>query len=273
MKTLISFFAIPGSYIAYFLLLYLGWSELPLSIINRFAKPKTKLVCIFSHTSLWDFYILTLYLLAYPQELAMVRFLVRADFFRYGRGRVLKLLGALPASTIDENIVGGVDKVVDTLNSYDKFVFLISPKGSILKKPWKSGFYYIADKTDAKLCCVGLDYIKKEPVMTTIRGSTKDFTSYEDTCASLQNDLKEIIPLFREREIVKLDGEFPVITPISTTRIVFYHLCSNILFVVLFLQKEMDITTIFYNVILLNIKLFCLMIFLLALDLTIKITI
>jgi len=199
------FLFLPISYLAFTILWVMGWSELPEKMIDKF-KSNMRLVCVFSHTSAWDFYILSLYLLAYPEELKYVRFMMRPDFFDKPGGWILYKLGALPGTKITESNGGAVEKTAESLNKLDRFVFLISPKGSIMRREWKSGFYHIANQTNASLTVVGLDYVERCPVITKIQD---DILNKDTVIKKLQEDLSTIVPFYRDQEVVdiKMPGD------------------------------------------------------------------
>lgn len=187
------------SYFFRALLRFLGWHAIPEYILKEFEK-NPRLVCAFSHTSLWDFVILSIYLLAYPEELGVFRFLVRKDFFDrwYGiPGKMIRRIGAIPAGFKEQ--VSVVNETATELNKHDRFIFLISPKGSILLKPWRSGFYHIAEASNAKLCVIGLDYSILTPSMGIIY-DRMDFDSMDDMIVHLKIEMGTITPVFPERE-------------------------------------------------------------------------
>ena len=76
-------------------------------------------------------------------------------------------------------------------------MFLISPKGSILKKDWKSGYYYISKQINVPIIAVGLDYEQK----TIYIGKPIDNQLDEPIIKNkLYHDLSKIVPLYPEQE-------------------------------------------------------------------------
>jgi len=189
----------PLKFIARFILFSMGWQLLHNSILNRITE-YDKSVLVFSHTSYSDFYILMLYLLAYPYNLSHIKTLVKPQPFAYA-GKLLRAFGAIPATRVDDKNGGAVSRIVTELKQFDKFAFLISPKGSIIKREWRSGYYYIAKNLQANLIAVGLDYEKKCVIFSPDISYTK---SEENIRNFLREQLKEIVPLFPDEEVVPI---------------------------------------------------------------------
>lgn len=190
--------------IARSLLFITGWSgftEQQLRLLHRHPRA----VVVFSHTSYVDFYLLALYLIAYPKDMAMVRTLVKPEPFAY-MGWLLRRFGAIPAARIDTQNGGSLDKIIATLNAEPTFLFFICPKGSILKRPWRSGYYNIAHQLQVPLLVAGLDYETMAPVVTTSIPSSEPLEKIE---SFLKARLSNIVPLFPEEEIVPIRTHRP----------------------------------------------------------------
>jgi 1-acyl-sn-glycerol-3-phosphate acyltransferase len=187
------------SNIARGILLITGWSPIKDEIFDRLNQYEHT-VLVFSHTSYVDFYVLALYLMAYPKELAAVRTLVKPQPFQYA-GWLLRKFGAIPSTHVDEKNGGAVDRIVQTLQQSPRFIFLISPKGSIVKREWRSGYYHIANKLDSHVRVAGLDYEKMAVVVSDDIEASKSEDEVRDFCRSR---LENIVPLFPEQEIVPI---------------------------------------------------------------------
>lgn len=196
--------AIPLCFLARVVLFVMGWEFVHPSMFDHADRYK-RIVLIFSHTSYTDFYMLALYLLAYPGRLNHVRTLIKPQPFRYA-GFILRYLGAIPATSVNDKNGGAVDRIIVELKQQPRWLFLISPKGSILKREWRSGYYYIAKKFRAKLMVVGLDYEMKRIVLSKEVSSELDETTVRQ---SLQEELKKIVPLYPEEEIVPIRSHDP----------------------------------------------------------------
>lgn len=188
----------PLSIVSCAILFSIGWSGIKIPERTRLSK-HNRMIGIFSHTSYVDFYILLLYILSYPYELFYLRTLMKPQPFQYA-GWLLNKFGAIPATKVDDRNGGSVERIVQQLRQSEKFLFLISPKGTIVKSPWRSGYYHIARKLDAHILVTGLDYERKEAlVLEPIAPGEKE----EDVKQHLVRDLARIVPLFPEEEVVE----------------------------------------------------------------------
>jgi 1-acyl-sn-glycerol-3-phosphate acyltransferase len=192
-------FTIPLSWLSQAILYSMGWSLLDSAILNRVMKYR-RVVLVFSHTSYADFYLMILYLLAYPRELKYMRTLVKPQPFEY-MGWLLRKLGAIPATKYDEKNGGATPRIVSELKSNDECIFLISPKGTIVRREWHSGYYYIAKELDARLMAAGLDYEEKRVVISGDISTDEDEPVVKEY---LYKELGEIVPLFPEDEIMPI---------------------------------------------------------------------
>lgn len=193
------FILFPIALIARPILFCLGWSHISENALNRMSK-YNRSVAVFSHTSYIDFYLFLLYFLAYPRRLNHIRTLMKPQPFQYA-GWLLRRFGAVPATRVDEKNGGAVSRIVRDLKQWDKCMLLISPKGTIVKQEWRSGYYHIAKQLDAHLLVVGLDYEHKYPAASEPIFHKETESEVRDL---LFNDLKKIVPLFPEDEIVPI---------------------------------------------------------------------
>lgn len=182
-----------------FILWCIGWqlmSKETLEYLHRWNR----IVIVFSHTSYVDFYIMILYMLAYPDDLRAVRMLVKPQPFNYA-GWLLRKFGAIPSTSIDQTNGGGVSRVVEELQKDDETLFLISPKGTIVKRQWRSGYYHIAQALQAPLLASGLDYEKHTIVVSSIIDCNNQEAVVK---AHLYEKLSNIVPLFPDDEVVNI---------------------------------------------------------------------
>ena len=169
------------------LLKLMGWSFIDkkgIDIINN----HNRMICVFSHTSYYDFFMMVLYYLSH-QELNHIRVLINPWYFN-----ILPLywVGGIPAVK-----GGGVTKIVDELLKEEKSHFLISPKGTILQGEWKSGYYHIARQIKCPLMAIGVDYeLKKITLCKPILSIYDEYHVQE----LLYKDLSSIVPLHPEQE-------------------------------------------------------------------------
>lgn len=192
-------FMIPMSLIARVILFSMGWSLIDPKFFDKVTK-RDRSVLIFSHTSYADFYIMALYLLSYPRRLHHVRTLIKPQPFQYA-GSLLTSLGAIPATKLEDKNGGAVNRIVSELKKWDKCLFLISPKGTIVKSEWRSGYYHIAQQLNANLMAAGLDYERKCIIVC----DDIDYNNSEAVISNfLQEQLKDIVPLFPDDEVVTI---------------------------------------------------------------------
>ena len=178
----------------------MGWTPINQETFDNIEEHK-RLVLVFSHTSYADFYIVLLYFLAYPYQLRNVRMLVKPQPFAYA-GWLLRKFGAIPATKVEEKQGGATKRIVDDLNSSNKCVFLVSPKGTIVNAPWRSGYYHIAQGIKADLMVAGLDYEKKQVVV--IDKSISSSIEHEAVEKHLKEQMGQIVPLFPDEEVVPI---------------------------------------------------------------------
>jgi hypothetical protein len=126
--------------------------------------------------------------------------LVKPQPFIYAGG-LLKRLGAIAATKVDEKNGGCITKIIAELSPKDKFIFLICPKGTIVKAPWRSGYYNIAKQLQVPLLVAGLDYEKK----TVIASESINYDRPEQEIKQFLFDkLKDIVPLYPKEEVVAI---------------------------------------------------------------------
>lgn len=186
-------------------ILYLfGWQPIEKTILTTLKKTDY-LVCVFSHTSFYDFFFMVLYYLAYPNELKNLKTLIKPDYFEY-IGWFLYRVGGIPSTHISNKNGGATTKIVETLKSYPSSQLLISPKGTILKGEWRTGYYYIAKELNAKLVAIGLDYETKQIKTGNLIDNHLDEIEIKHL---LYKDLSKIVPLYPDREMMKIRNHNP----------------------------------------------------------------
>lgn len=164
-----------------------------------------RVVGVYSHTSFWDATILLLFKIAYPEILGYTYTL--ASFGEEDSiGGQLKRIINLPVWPVatGKNFIrvqpGRGNKIVDQITKYlkakERFVFLISPKGTKEKERWRTGYYWIAKNLDCPIAAVGLDYERRK---LTVSGLIYP-TDIETTERELKAKLRDIVPLYPERE-------------------------------------------------------------------------
>jgi len=172
-----------------------GWKPPPKELLE-IMKTHKKMVIVYPHTSHYDGWLMILYRKAYPEFGNHIKFLIRPDLTEIPFiGNVLINNGAMPSTFIQIKNGGRTKEIIDYLNTQSKFHFLISPKGTIQKSDWKSGYYYITKGTNSHIMALGFDYSKGEIVFNEpypLLGGDDMFPSEDNLRVILQNQLKNI---------------------------------------------------------------------------------
>jgi hypothetical protein len=185
--------------LAKLILITLGWN-LPSDDHLIKINSNLRTIMVFSHTSYADFFLFILIMTAYPKETKYFRTLVIPGPFEY-MGKFLRSYGAIPATVVDEKNGGAVKRIVQELLTKERSVFLISPKGTIVNRPWRSGYYAIAKELDGFLCAAGMDYEKKEIVISDCIHQSEGEDNVKEF---LMKELGEIVPYFPEEEVMPI---------------------------------------------------------------------
>lgn len=177
----------------------MGWAQLkPLTIERMTTHPRC--VMVFSHTGYSDFILMIFYVLAYPQTSRYFKTLIKPEPFAYA-GPFLRWLGGIPATRVADSNGGAVTRIIEELESFPSFALLLSPKGTIVKRPWRSGYYNIAKHFGIPLMVIGADYEQK--CLVASEAITSE-ASQPEIQEFLQNVLREIVPIVPEDEIVPI---------------------------------------------------------------------
>jgi len=192
---MVNIFYIPSRFIIWLI----GWNYITPDVLYKLSN-KESLVIVFSHTSYYDFFILLLYMLAYPTELSHFKVLIAPKYFNKFKP-ILERFGAISSTPLENKNGGSIERIVNILDNCRPFAFLISPKGSIKKLEWRTGYYHIAQKLKVDFRVVGVDYETK-----SVCASNKiSYLNDEPTIKSqLYNELRNIVPLYPEAEVVEI---------------------------------------------------------------------
>ena len=72
----------------------------------------------------------------------------------------MNFLGGIPVNR--NSNTNTVDQISTIFNDRNEFKLAISPEGTRRKvKRWKTGFYYIAKKSNVPVICISLNFLKK----------------------------------------------------------------------------------------------------------------
>ncbi len=109
------------------------------------------------HTSNWDFFYTVCLAFIYRLEPQMM---MKADWFFWPLGPILKWLGAIPIDRRKSNSV--VSQSISAFERCEQMVLVVPPSGTRQKvKYWKTGFYYIAHGANVPIVLGFLDYFRK----------------------------------------------------------------------------------------------------------------
>ena len=127
------------------------------NIPNHLPK---KLYVVLPHTSNWDFPLGILLKFGYKMD---VGFIAKKSLFKWPFAWFFTWLGGIPVDRKKSH--GFLESVVKTINSRDKFSTAIAPEGTRNKvKKIKTGFYFMALKTNIPIVYVKFDWENKKVV-------------------------------------------------------------------------------------------------------------
>ena len=122
------------------------------------ADVKKGVVAHAPHTSNWDFLIGWMAFVCFGRR---VRILIKKELFFPGLGWILKGMGGLPVDRKKKTNL--VDQVADMLRESDDLLILFTPEGTRSYSPkWKTGFYWVAVKSETPIILAYIDYTKKK---------------------------------------------------------------------------------------------------------------
>ena len=172
----------------------------PTNSLKNIMENHKNLVCVSSHTSIWDSLIIVLYIF---REKVPTLGAAKYELFWGPFGYFLRYIGFIPIYW---------DKKTDTTSQIVEFIgknsltnnrniFLgIFPEGSRWKDRWRTGFWYISRKLNCKILTIGLDYEKRYIVPYSIITPTDDVNN---DIGVIKEQLYPFIPLYPENTDVK----------------------------------------------------------------------
>jgi len=187
-----------------------GWSESP-------PWPNEDTLLVFGHTSYFDILVLWLY------QDKNTWTLIRPLPFHLGPilKPLLDTLGLIEAGSIHESKNGTTDRIITQLvqaklNKPDEPIyFLMSPKGTVANRPWRSGYYHIAKTLNFNIQAVQADFCTRTIGLGPVRSTDDPLEILTD---QLQYDLGFAVP-FRpencEYELHKPEDPFELLSLID----------------------------------------------------------
>lgn len=195
-------FTFPLMITAQLLLYILGWKLLNLEQI-KILTSKTKTIYVYPHTSNWDFIIGLLYTFAQPQAFTTSWGVMKPQPFRYF-GKFLRGRGFIPATRREDNGQGFVAATTKQFKDKSAFNIFISPEGTRVTNPWRSGYYHLAREMNADICVAGLDYEEQRFVIKNRHNlfvykseqPLAGMNSQHKLEGIFKEDMKSIVPLY-----------------------------------------------------------------------------
>lgn len=113
------------------------------------------------HTSSWDFiygsFAWTLFGLK-------VKYLIKKEWFKFPMGIFFRVLGGVPVDR--SRHTNFVDAMADFVNCKKEIIVLITPEGTRKKvQKWKTGFYYLALKSNIPVVPGKLNYKTRQAIL------------------------------------------------------------------------------------------------------------
>lgn len=181
-----------GRVIAKLILALIGWKVDP----NIPKEAQRSVMIAAPHTTNWDGILtrLAFYILGIPVKIAI------KDFWtKFPMGLIVKPFGGLGInrSKKDPNKPrkSQIEQMADFFAKYPKMALVIAPEGTrALRKEWKMGFYYVAQKAKVPITYGYLDYANKVAGVGGVTHLTDDMDA----------DLREIMIFYKD-----IKGKYP----------------------------------------------------------------
>jgi len=199
---LMSLLGTMGQYMLWFILLSMGWHKLADSELARVKNPK-QAVFVFAHTSYWDFWLIAIHGLIFPELMDHVYTVMQPQPFNSWYGKYLRMWNFIPATRAEDAGNGFVKETVDLFKKKDRAFLMLSPEGRILQTKWRSGYYHIAKELDIPIIVVGFDYEIRSLVANKFR-THQEYQTKEKMEEILMNDMATVIPLHPHQSHVKI---------------------------------------------------------------------
>ena len=131
----------------------IGWK-----VVGGLPEVEKCLVISAPHTSNWDFFIGRCF--AYITDIKP-KYLIKSELYFWPLSVLIKWNGGIPVYR--KTGKNTVDQVVERIKKADKIILGIAPEGTRKRvEKWKTGFYYIAQKSNIPIVLMYMDYQKKE---------------------------------------------------------------------------------------------------------------
>jgi 1-acyl-sn-glycerol-3-phosphate acyltransferase len=173
----------------------------PTNSLQNIMEKHKNLVCVASHTSIWDGFLIVLYIF---REKVPTLGAAKYELFWGIFGYILRYIGFIPIYWDKKtDTTGQIVEFIEKNNAQNnRNLFLgIFPEGSRWKDRWKTGFWRIARKLNCKILTIGLDYEKRYIVPYSIITLTDD--DVNNDIDVVKEQLYPFIQLYPENTDVK----------------------------------------------------------------------
>jgi len=173
----------------------------PTNSLQNIMENHKNLVCVASHTSIWDGFLIVLYIF---REKVPTLGAAKYELFWGPFGYILRYIGFIPIywdrkTDTTSQIVEFIGK--NSLTNNRNLFLGIFPEGSRWKEDrWRTGFWRIARKLNCKILTIGLDYEKRFIVPYSIIMPTDDVNNDIEV---IKEQLYPFIPLYPENTDVE----------------------------------------------------------------------
>jgi 1-acyl-sn-glycerol-3-phosphate acyltransferase len=172
----------------------------PTNSLQNIMEKHKNLVCVSSHTSIWDSIIIVLYIF---REKIPTMGAAKYELFWGLFGYMLRYIGFIPIywdrkTDTTTQIVEFIEK--NNIKNNRNLFLGIFPEGSRWKDRWRTGFWVIARKLNCKILTIGLDYEKRFIVPYSIIMPTDDVNNDIEV---VKEQLYSFIPLYPENTDVE----------------------------------------------------------------------
>ena len=129
----------------------LGWETQP-------HYPDKKRIIVFSHTSYWD---VIVWLILFKKSSTNSFVLFDSRYYTWATKWLYDLLHCIPSTRLENRGGGLIGQLVERFRHKNESICL-SPKGTIKKKSWRSGYYHLARELDVKIYPLVIDYEERK---------------------------------------------------------------------------------------------------------------
>ena len=157
----------------------------------------SKLIIIGSHTSIYDFFIGTLFYYAYLHERYDTYILMKQEFEKFSTPLLTYFDSKFKLISVDTKKKGLTDQICDTIKLKDNYILFIAPEGTRkCTKELRSGYWVISKKLDINVLYLGIDFSDKNII---VENSRKVIDLWEDEKIEFIKSCRKYVPLYPER--------------------------------------------------------------------------